>query len=487
MPDVVVIGAGMGGLAAAARLAAKGLAVTVVEALHEPGGKAGTVVIDGVRCDTGPSVVTMPDVVEQLFADCGRPNPVRLRTLEPAFRYRWPDGVALDVHHAPDDTVASVRRTLGSKPADELEQFLGYAKTIWELAGPAFVRGPSPGIGTFFRMGLGRLLELPKLDTHRSMQAAVHRMVAEPHLRDLLLRYATYNGSDPRVAPATLNCIASVELEGGCFGVEGGLGQLARDLEDLGRGLGVTFRYGERVLGLDMDRGRVAAVRTDRDTIEACTVVSNADVAHLAKLVPAVKPPSLGPSTSGWTALLQVPRRSLEARAPHEVLFPARYDREFVDLFDGPRAPTDPTAYTCAQDRAHGVGTWPGPDPSAPELEPLFVMANAPSTKDAAHDAELGERTLARLDGLGLIDGATLRWERHPRDLAEVFPDTHGALYGVASNSRFAAFLRPANRVRAVPGLYLASGSAHPGGGVPLCLLSGRQAALQVLADRGDP
>jgi 1-hydroxycarotenoid 3,4-desaturase len=165
------------------------------------------------------------------------------------------------------------------------------------------------------------------------------------------------------------------------------------------------------------------------------------------------------------------------------VLFPTRYDQEFVDLFDGPRAPTDPTAYTCAQDRAHGVGTWPDGDA---ELEPLFVMANAPSTLDAAHDADLGPRTLARLDDAGLIPGATLRWERHPKDLAEAFPDTHGALYGVASNSRFAAFLRPANRVRSVPGLYVASGSAHPGGGVPLCLLSGRQAALQVLQDRGD-
>ncbi len=477
MADVVVIGAGMGGLAAAARLAARGLSVTVVEALHEPGGKAGTVLLDGVRCDTGPSVVTLPDVIDALYADCSRPSPVRLRRLDPAFRYRWPDGVALDVHHAVDDTLASVRGTLGGDAAAELEAFLGYARAIWELSAPAFVYGPRPGLATFFRMGLPRLVELPRLDTLRSMRAAIHAQVAEPHLRDLLLRYATYNGSDPRVAPATLNCIASVELEGGCFGVEGGLGQLARHLEALGRELGVVFRYGERVLGLDLDRGRVRAVRTERENLATSRVVSNADVAHLARLVPGVPRPTLGPSTSGWTAVVQARR---EERPPHQVLFPTRYDQEFVDLFDGPRAPREPTAYLCAQDRAHGVGHWG-------ESEPLFVMANAPSTADAEHDEALGERTLARLVAAGMVRDPVLRWQRHPRDLAATFPDTDGALYGVASNSRFAAFLRPDNRAGGVHGLYLASGSAHPGGGVPLCLLSGRQAAQQLLADRGTP
>lgn len=480
MADVVVIGAGMGGLAAAARLGARGLSVTVVEALDEPGGKAGTVTIDGVRCDTGPSVVTMPDVIEQLFVDCGRDNPVRLRSLGRAFRYRWPDGVVLDVHHEVDDTLASVKDTLGEDAAGELRDFLVYADTIWRLAAPAFVYGPSPGLGTFFRMGVGRLVDLPRLDTLRSMERAIHAMVREPHLRDLLLRYATYNGSDPRRAPATLNCIASVELQGGCFGVEGGLGQLARALEALGRSVGVTYRYGERVQGLDTEGGGIRGVVTDQGTLPCRQVVSNADVAHLARLVPGVKPPSLAPSTSGWTALLQVPRQE---RAAHEVLFPARYDQEFVDLFDGSRAPIAPTAYTCAQDRAHGVGTWTRDD--GVELEPLFVMANAPSTQVGAHDGELGVRTVGRLVDAGVIGEHTLRWERHPRDLATVFPDTHGALYGVASNSRFAAFLRPANRVRTVPGLYVASGSAHPGGGVPLCLLSGRQAADQLLSDRG--
>ena len=467
MKRVVVIGAGMGGLASAARLAAAGVSVDVVEALPDPGGKAGRTWIDGVRCDTGPSVLTMPDVLDDLFQAAGRENPVQLRRVDPNFRYRWPDGVTLDVFHAPEDTLASVRAALGAGPADQLRAFLGDAKAVWDVAGPAFVYGPSPGPQTFWRMGVGRLWDLRHLDVARTMDQAIRARVHEPHLVDLLRRYATYNGSDPRSAPATLNCIAWVELGLGCYGVEGGMSALVDHLVALVTDLGGRIHLGRPVRRLRRAPGGRWHVDTDEATVDADAVVANADVAHLARLTDGVATPKLPPSTSGFTALLAAP---VADRAPHEVWFPRRYDGEFEDLFDRRRAPAEPTVYVCAQDRAHAVGRWG-------DREPLFVMANAPAAP--SDDADLDTRTFARAG----LDPADVRWRRTPADLAERFPDTAGALYGVASNSMFAAFLRPPNRLGSPAGLYVASGSAHPGGGVPLCLLSGRQAARDLLED----
>jgi 1-hydroxycarotenoid 3,4-desaturase len=220
------------------------------------------------------------------------------------------------------------------------------------------------------------------------------------------------------------------------------------------------------------------------ETLRSRTVIGNADVAHLfGELLPARRgarrdPPSL----SGWTAVARATRGT--PRAAHTVLFPDQYLEEFADLFDRDRPPVDPTVYLCAQEVAHRRSGWP-------EAEPVFLMANAPAEPvDGASDPgrwrDLRDRTLARARDAGLLgEEDAIVWERNPTDLARRFPGTRGAIYGASSNSTWAAFRRPANRVDSVPGLYLASGSAHPGGGVPMCLLSGRAAARAVTRDLG--
>ena len=307
------------------------------------------------------------------------------------------------------------------------------------------------------------------------------------HLRTLLARYATYNGSDPRVAPATLNCIAHVELALGGYGVEGGIGHMVDVLAEAARRVGVVVRTGSRVDRILTPKGRVGGVRTsDGCVFQAPLVVSNAEAAHTAtdlldgtlrSGIDTVSPRSM----SGWTGILRACRPGADSpRAPHTVWFPDDYDAEFADIFDRDRPPAAPTVYLCAQEACHGRTGWPTD-------EPVFAMVNTPPEPLHGPRApevwtDLSTRLHRHLVDRGAIQATdSFVWTRTPTQLARRFPGSRGALYGAASNDRFSAFRRPPNRIARVPGLFLATGSAHPGGGMPLALLSGRLAAEEAL------
>ena len=490
MTDVIVIGAGMGGLTAAISAAAKGRSVRVFEAGPRAGGKAGTAIIDGVQVDTGPSVLTLPDVFDDVFRLAGTrlAEQITLRRPEPAFRYLFADGVQLDLHHDVETMLESIRTTLGAAAERQMRAFLKYAQAIWQAGAPNFVYGQAPSFGTVIRLGLTKLGQVRQIDSMRSMYKGICAHVRDPHLRVLLARYATYNGSNPLTAPATLNCIAHVELALGGFGIEGGISALVDALVGAATRLGVEFEYDAPVTRIDVRDGRIAGVVVGEGRqVSAPQLVVNADVGHLVQhLLPAahkrvVSPPT-PPSMSGWTGILRATRRP-QPRPGHAVLFAENYLEEFIDIFDRDRPPETPTVYLCAQETCHGRTGWA-------DEEPVFVMANSPAEPEGeprspeAFD-RVRARVLERLRGAGLI-GATdsLVWQRTPTELAATFAGSRGAIYGAASNSAMAAFKRPSNRIKGLPGLYLASGSAHPGGGLPLCALSGLAAADALIADR---
>ncbi len=488
--DVVVVGAGMGGLAAAIALAAAGRRVRVYER-GAVGGKVGRVVVDGVAIDTGPSVLTLPDVVGRVFARAGiaLDDVVTLVRPRPAFRYLFPDAPSLDVFVDVDDTLDSVRDTLGADAADDLAAFLRRARAIWDASKDTFVFAPAPTVPRLLRLALGAPRMLLDVDPLRSMNAAIDAQVRAPALRRLLARYATYNGSDPRRAPATLNCIAHVELDLGGFGVKGGMGALVDALVAVAKDRGVEFVTGD-VEGVVDVGGVVKGVRVDGAVVEAGAVVVNADVGWLRRTssttLQKALPPPQEPSMSGANAVLRARRD--ETRVAHTVLFSDDGDVENAELFDARRAPAQPTVYVCAPEKAHATTGWA-------DHEVLFTMVNTPAlprradantnanaNADAGDDAAVMAAGLARLRSAGLIDvDDAVIWQRGARGLAEAHPGSGGALYGPASNARSAAFRRVANRLR--PGLYAASGSAHPGGGVPLCLAAGLLAADALLAE----
>jgi phytoene desaturase len=476
----------MGGLAAAAILGARGYDVTVFEAGPRAGGKVDVATVDGVEFDTGPSVLTLKRVLELVFEEAGSSLDDELELIEKdaVFRYEYPRGTHLDVCFDPEDTLQNIKATFGEHAADEMDEFLRYAAKIWQAAAPNFVFGEAPSMGSVFKMGLTSIGEVRDIDPLRTMAEGIEKRVATPELRDLLLRYATYNGSDPYSAPATLNCIAWVELGMGCYGVEGGLYEVARAMERVARYNGATFHYDTSVLKIQMENNATTGLETAGDTHEFDAIVVNAEVRHLIReLLPHDADTGLKaerePSMSGWNALIKARRRSEDDRAPHHVLFPTNYDNEFADIFRNDVPPRVPTVYLCAQEKAHRREGWE-------EHEPLFVMANAPpepeaGKRDPAVWDRLRETVLERLRSADLIDADDeIIWERTPTDLARRFPGSRGAIYGAASNSQLAAFQRPANDVSGVRGLYLAGGTVHPGGGVPLCIQSGRQAATEL-------
>jgi phytoene desaturase len=484
-PDVVVVGSGIGGLVSALLLAERKLSVVVLESASEPGGKAGTAHFEGCEFDTGPSILTLPQVFEEVFREVGErlDEHVTLLRPEPAFRYYFADHGHFDVHHLLDDTVDSVRSSFGADAAREFAEYLEEARAIWEAAAPNFVLSEAPRFSKWVFGSLLRLPTLSRIDALRSMNQAIEARVRTPELRMILQRYATYNGSDVRRAPATLGCIAHVELGLGGFGVRGGIYELVRALVASCRARGVEFVFDACVDSIELARSGVSGVVcADGRRWTTRQVVVNADVAQVFdRLLPGKAarfgPPRQPASMSAYNAVYRAARRE---RAAHAVLFPSDYLAEFRDIFEEGRVPREPTVYLCAQEVAQGRSGWT-------DDEPVFAMVNAPALSMAkGPEADPFETQTPRLIERGLLSaGDRVVWRRTPEELAERFRGSDGALYGAASNDKWSAFRRAANEVVKIPGLFVASGSAHPGGGLPLVAQSGRQAARALLRRRG--
>jgi phytoene desaturase len=484
---VVVIGAGMGGLAAAARLATLGHSVTVCEQAGSIGGKVGLLARDGFTFDTGPSLLTLPAVYRDLFIKTGAPleQSVELVEVDPAFHYRFPDGVEVDL---PNASRAGVRRALddalGGGAGDQWNNLLNRAEQIWQVTRGPFLESPLEGGRELLRLAR-RVSDVRTVAPWQTLRRFGARYLRDPRLRMLLDRYATYTGSDPRLAPAALATVPYIEATFGAWHVRGGLRQLALAVHDRALERGATVRTGSDVAEIVVEAGKVAGVRlTTGEAIAADVVVANADAdtvygtllrgpataAARARLARAT------PSLAGFVLLLALRGRT-PGQAHHTVLFPRDYDAEFDAVFGRGAMPVeDPTVYISAPD-----------DPAMrpdDDYEPWFVLVNAPR-----HDATGGrgaidwtmpglaesyaDRVLSVMAERGLDVRNRIVWRelRTPADLAATTRAPGGAIYGTSSNGARSAFLRPANR-GPVPGLFLVGGSAHPGGGLPLVGLS---------------
>ena len=471
-PRVAVVGAGFAGLAAAIDLARSGARVTLLEREPEVGGKAGEWRAAGFRFDVGPSVFTLPDVVDALFRDAGRERPFELRPLEPLCRYVYPSGRVWDVS-------SDLERTLTGLDAEEGRAYrraLAVARRLYEDAAPTFVRGPAPGLARLAAYGL-------RAGWRARPGATLPQLLASLGVRgDLLpffLRFATYFGGDPYRAPAVLHNIAWVELGMGVTLPVGGVHGVVRALRTLAEELGVEVRTGVAVEALPVREGRVREVATDRGPVAVDAVVAAVDrrwaLAWLGRATPERRYPSL----SGTVALLGV-RGATPELAAHTVLFPANYAAEFGDLRSG-RHPSDPTLYVHASSKGDPADAPPG-------HENWFVMANAPAlppgVPERAEDAGAARRLRATLAARGFDPAGRVVVERDvgPAELAR-FGD-RGAIYGAAPTT-LASTLRPGPTVRGVWNLRLAGGTVHPGGGMPLALLSGRNAAAALARELG--
>ena len=495
---VVVIGAGVAGLVSALLLACRGLQVTLIERAETPGGKMRRLMVDGAGIDSGPTVFTMRWVFEQIFAAAGSSltEQLRLQPLGVLARHAWSADERLDLYADADRSADAIGQFAGPNEARRFLQFCAQARTVYDTLEGPYIRSQRP---TLFGMardlgprGLGVLAGLgPFASLWRSLAKHFH----DPRLQQLFGRYATYCGSSPFAAPATLMLVAQVEMDG-VWAVDGGMLAVATALADLAQQRGATIRYGQDCEQVLMRDGQACGVRlAGGECLDADSVVFNGDAAALPLgllgadckgAVPSV--PAAGRSLSAMTWSINA-RTSGFPLVRHNVFFNADYASEFTDIFQRGRLPREGTVYVCAQDRDDS-GRLPArdgdPDGSGPER--LLCLVNAPANGDSdplePSEIEACERThfaLMQRSGLTIDRQVHNTVLTTPSDFHRLFPATGGALYGQAANGWMGVFQRPAAASR-LPGLYLAGGSVHPGPGVPMAAMSGRLAAETLLA-----
>jgi phytoene desaturase len=470
----VVIGAGLGGLAVALRLAVRGWAVTVCEQTASPGGKMNRWATGGFRFDTGPSLITMPWVFEELFQAAGARlgDHLELISVHPLAEYHFSDGTCF--MHTADlpQWLATVRQLEGGDASGFL-RFMSLGARLFEVSKATFFK-QSP----FDRPDLSAakaLRHMPLRFGWGPYDRTVRHFFRSPHLRQMFDRYITYVGSSPYRTPATLSVIPFVEYAFGGWHVKGGLYRLIEAIAELGQKAGVELMTGARVTSVTGRGGRACGVDLASGShLDADVVVMNGDASCMPGLlgVPEARPLAERDRSMSGLIFLFALNRTMPDRPHHAVFFSADYAAEFRHLFDERRFPDDPTVYVNMPSRTDRSMT-----PS--EGEVMFVMANAPANDadpwDEAMIADARQRVMARLEKSGCPDFqneivASAVWT--PRKMAEHYSMPGGAIYGRASHGWRGAFLRPPNRDRAVAGLYYVGGSTHPGGGTPTVLMS---------------
>ncbi len=484
---VVIIGAGMGGLAAALRLAHAGHRVTVVEKNARPGGKVNVLERDGFRFDTGPTILTMPGEIKRLFSDLGRAPEayIELLPFEPIYRAHFRDGTLFNLHADEQQTLEEIRR-ISPRDAVAYQSFMRRTERIWRAIDGAlfdrlFLSWRDIFQPTVFRAGL-------QVDALRTMYQRVDSTFHDPRIKQLFMFQAIYVGASPRQTPATYTVIPYLEQRHGVWFPRGGLYSLVEAAMRVAEEQGVEVRCHAPVATIRVEQGRARGVELESgEWLPADVVISNADLVHTyGELVPSEARrrysdkalQRFDPSSSAFILYLAV-ERSYRELVHHNIYFGGDYDREMLDIFERQRMPDDGSWYICAPTRTD-------PALAPPGCEALYVLTLAPALSPASPDWERDKEMLAQrlLDKMEQEAGLTdirqhLRWMElfTPQDFASVYNGNRGSIFGLSAIFRQTAFFRPPNRSEDVRGLYLVGGSTQPGGGVPIVMIGGRLVA----------
>ena len=484
--SVAVIGAGIGGLAAALRLAHAGLDVTVFERHAGPGGKMRTVPSVAGPVDAGPTVLTLKPVFDALFADVGQrlEDHVTLEQEPILARHFWSDGTQLDLMANHEESRANVAACFGSNVGREFDRFSDAAARLFEAFDAPMMQACRPSKLALTARVLREPSLIPLMAPLRSLAASLDRYFSEPKLAQLFGRYATYVGGRPDASPAILGLIAHAEARG-VWHVKGGMHQLAKAIEALAQNLGATFRYGANI-GLIESASSGFSIHEGCRKLSFDKVVFNGDPRALNQgllgqdIRCAVKSECTQPRSLSAFVHSFAATPSDVPLAGHNVFFGDAPEGEFGPLAQG-HMPHDPTLYICAQDR------FGGRVPDGPERFEI-IMNGPPAPDGAAPDRQEIEicqtRTTSRLQRFGLTFDPPLQPEAltTPTQFGQMFPASNGSLYGRSPHGMMAAFKRPTARA-GLNGLYLVGGGAHPGAGVPMATLSAKHAAETILKD----
>jgi len=481
LKSACVIGAGIGGLSAAIRLAHKGISVTVFEKNNSPGGKANSIEFEGFRFDTGPSLVTMLDVIKELFDSVNENMDefLSVKKLDNLCRYFFPDCSIINAY-SDYQKFGSEIRTKTSENIDSLEKYFKYSETIYNLTKDIFLFNTNNNFKKFLNIkSLKALLLIHKIDTTRTMHNANESFFNDKRLIQIFDRYATYNGSNPFCAPATLNLISHVENSLGGFYFENGMITLTNALYKLALKKGVKFHFNSEIKKIITKDKKITSVETVDGIHSFDYYISNIDsLTTNKKFLNAQKLNENNLSTSAFVFYWGIKGQHKEFDI-HNILFASDYKKEFRELFELKMIPSDPTIYIYISSKFNKK--------DAPENhENWFVMINTPANYGQNWETEktnIRKSIINKIEntvGYNISDKIISEKVLNPEILETQTGSYRGSIYGYSSNTKFSAFLRQKNKSSKYSNLYYCGGSAHPGGGLPLVILSGKNVAENI-------
>ena len=475
----IVIGAGIAGIAVAIRLAVKGYSVEVFEAGSKTGGKLSEIQADNFRFDAGPSLFTMPQYVDELFQLAGKipTDYFNYERLENVCKYFYEDGTRINAFSDRDIFALEIENKTADSASSVLS-FLDKSRVIYDITNPVFLQRSLHKLSSYFNTTtLNSFLRFLQIDPFRTMNEANQNRFRDPKTIQLFNRYATYNGSDPYQAPATLNVIPHFEQHFGAYFPEGGMYSIVRSLTKLAQDCGVKFHLNTYVDQIVVNNKQVTGVQIGSDFQASDLVISNMDVWYTyRKLLNNVSPPErvLKQERSSSALIFYWGINKTFADLDlHNIFFTEDYKEEFRHIWELKDIYNDPTIYLNISSKIKS-------DDAPQGCENWFTMINVPS--NSGQDWEIliekarGNIIKKLSKNLGEDVSRLIVYESvlDPRSIDSKTFSYTGSLYGSSSNSQFSAFLRHANFSSKIKGLYFAGGSVHPGGGIPLALLSAK-------------
>lgn len=478
MPSkAIVIGAGVGGLATAIRLAVKGYEVEVHEKNSVTGGKMHLIQKDGFSFDAGPSLFTQPANIEELFAlaEVDIHEHFIYEKVEIACRYFFENGKRLDAFTDANDFGEEMERVLG-EPKEQVAKYLNIAEKTYQHVGTVFLNHSLHKASTWLHPRILKALSSVKAaHLFGTLDGMNRSFFKTPEAVQVFNRYATYNGSNPFAAPGMLSMIPHLEMNEGTFYPKGGMNSIPAALTALAERKGVKFVLGSKVESISHQQGKVNGVVADGRMIPADVVVSNVDAyftyRDLLQDAAGAKKILRNERSSSAMIFYWGINKTFEQLHLHNIFFSNGYEEEFDHIFRKKSFYSDPTVYINITSKLEAV--------HAPEgCENWFVMVNAPAMTGADWDQEVKKtrtdiiQKLSRMLSCRLEDHIVVEEVLTPRGIEQRTDSYLGSLYGTSSNSKWAAFMRHANQSHGLSGLYFTGGSVHPGGGIPLCLKS---------------
>jgi phytoene desaturase len=480
-PKAIIIGAGIAGIAASIRLALKGYTVAVFEAKSYPGGKLAEVYQNGFRFDAGPSLLTMPQYIDELFTLAGKTpsDYFRYQKLDILCNYFYEDGTRLSAHADVQKFAEETANSTGV-PASAILKHANYSREIYNTVHPIFLERSLHKLSSYLSLpALKSIFGLPKIDAMRSMHKSNQSFFEDERMVQFFDRFATYNGSNPYQAPATLNVIPHLEQHFGAYFPENGMYNIVTSLVKLAKSLGVIFHYNSVVDEIILEEGKARYIKINHQLYEADVVVSNMDVwftyHKLLRHYPHIHPQKTLKQERSSSALVFYwgISKQFSQLDLHNIFFSENYKAEFDHIWQQKDIYHDPTVYL-------NISSKLNPDDAPAGCENWFVMINVPANSGQDWGKLIADARKNILQKLSNNLGEDIRQYiisetiLDPAGIERQTLSYQGSIYGTSSNSRFAAFLRHPNQSAKVKNLYFCGGSVHPGGGIPLCLLSAK-------------